>query len=277
MVYFWYETSQIIIQTYIYSNIFRCEVYCKIRGNNVFSYAQFRSRLRVGELFYVVIILMTQIFFTIGAAASSIDIRQTWVVLDSIYIGTLSFFVAILPITLGLQIRHFSKAEETFSTPFFKKISVVMILWSVGRLVRVGDIFATVPLWSTWDNEFSANRKYYWMYVALLYLIMEIVPQMSLLFSSVSSCIEQMENPRNLDELDRKRMIKLLKTRVKTKLIEDGDAWEISGEKLGEGVYAWVYQGILHGEPVAVKQFVKALQREIDSLEKFCREVEVLR
>lgn len=242
----------------------------------MFSYAQFRSRLRVGELFYAVIILMTQIFFTIGGGASSADLQQTWLILDSLYIGSLSFCLAILPVTLGFQIRYFSKAEETFSSPFFTKISFVMFFWSLGRVIRSVDVFATVPLWSTWDNEFSTS-KFYWMYVSLLYLMMEIVPQMSLLFTSVSSFIEQMENPRNLDELDRKRALKLLKTRVKDKLIEDGDSWEISGEKLGEGVYAWVYQGILLGEPVAVKQFVKALQREAESLEKFCREVEVLR
>ena len=151
-------------------------MYCKMRGNNVFSYREFRSRLLVGEAFYIVLIIVIQIFFSIAINVSEYDSQSTWVIIDSLYIGAGAFYLCILPITLGVHIKLFSKPEESIKDPFFKRITIVMSLWSLGRLARVIDVFTSVPLWSTWQEQYSSST-YYWVYIASLYLIMEIIPR----------------------------------------------------------------------------------------------------
>ena len=125
------------------------------------------------------------------------------------------------------------------------------------------------------SSDLFALTNWYWLYIAALYLVMEIIPQATMLLSSVSSLVDNMENPKNLKVLDRKRALAVLKQRVKDYLVAT-EEWDQEGGLLGKGIYSNVYSGVLRNERVAIKFFIKVLQREVEPLESFCREIVVL-
>jgi hypothetical protein len=219
-------------------------------------------------------IFFLQVLLTIGLAISPVNSQATWLVIDTMLVGVNSFFLAIFPFTIGLQIKFMSHLSNPELTSFFRKISFVMAVWTIGRLARVFDVFSSVPVWATWSTQFALTN-WYWLYIAALYLVMEIIPQATMLLSSVSSLVDNMENPKNLKVLDRKRALAVLKQRVKDYLVAT-EEWDQEGGLLGKGIYSNVYSGVLRNERVAIKFFIKVLQREVEPLESFCREIVVL-
>ena len=256
----------------------RCEVYCKKRGVEIFSFQQFRSQLFIAELFYVVLINIVQIFFSVAILVSSLDSQTTWVVVDSIYVGILAFYSGILPFTLGIQIKALSeKVDNEAINSTYYRITILTVLWSIGRFARVYDVFSSVPLWSEWDASFTASN-YYWTYIATLYTVMEIIPQSFLLLSAFSSKIELLENPRSLTELNRRNILKSFKKKIPSELLVQNEfCWELEGDLLGKSAHSTVHCGILNHQPVAIKRYVKVLLREIQILEEFCKEILILR
>ena len=205
-------------------------------------------------------IFFLQVLLTIGLAISPVNSQATWLVIDTMLVGVNSFFLAIFPFTIGLQIKFMSHLSNPELTSFFRKISFVMAVWTIGRLARVFDVFSSVPVWATWSTQFALTN-WYWLYIAALYLVMEIIPQATMLLSSVSSLVDNMENPKNLKVLDRKRALAVLKQRVKDYLVAT-EEWDQEGGLLGKGIYSNVYSGVLRNERVAIK-FCKTLIKNL--------------
>ena len=69
--------------------------------------------------------------------------------MDQLYEGVLALFTATLPVTTGcLLLANAIRAEQGARTlGLFKKLTVIMIAWILGRLARAFDIFSTLPSW----------------------------------------------------------------------------------------------------------------------------------
>jgi len=271
----WWGPEFILIINFPSIIYFWAEVFCRLRGNNLFSFSSFRNQVHQIEMCFAGVVAVLQTLFTVAMIVSPASSQSTWFVMDLLYLGSLSFFVGLLPFTIGLQIYSLSKTSKASYQSLFGRITLVTFLWSIGRFARAFDVFSTMPEWEPTKFSSFGTSSYYWIYATGLYMIMEIIPQSMMLLSSYSSRIDELENPYNLKVLDRKRTLAVLKERVTDHLVPT-EAWDFEGDLLGKGAYSNVYSGVLRNEPVAIKNFTKLLQREIGPLESFCREVEIL-
>ena len=147
---------------------------CRLRKIFVFTYNRYQRGFLNMEIMAIIVISLTQIFFSATMIFVTEAYQPTWNTIDNIYIGTVSFFIIVLPLLIYVDLLYIApKRKEKL---FTHKMTILLMVWSFGRFVRAVNIFSTLSVYTTWESDFSQSGVYYSLYVSVLYLFMEVFP-----------------------------------------------------------------------------------------------------